>query len=105
MFVAFEAGRDSERPLTLVDFRKTGARVLRKPVEDYFLATTAIGSQFLNALEPFPGLLRVDLRTVPEVRAAMGQRTTAMMIEALVVKDIVAEQGAPRLTVGIQGMP
>jgi hypothetical protein len=50
-------------------------------------------------------ILRVDLRTVPEVRAAMGQRATAMMIEALVVKDIVAEQGALRLTVGIQGMP
>ncbi|MBN1654487.1 MAG: hypothetical protein JXA30_12015 [Deltaproteobacteria bacterium] len=50
-------------------------------------------------------LLRVDLRTVSEVRAAMAQRATAMMIDALVVTRITAEDGALCLVLGLQGMP
>jgi hypothetical protein len=50
-------------------------------------------------------LLRVDLRTVPDVRAAITQRATEMMIDTLVVKQMSAEDGALCLVLGIQGMP
>lgn len=50
-------------------------------------------------------LLRVDLRTVPDVRAAVAQRATELMIDTLVVKQITAEDGALCLLLGIQGIP
>lgn len=49
-------------------------------------------------------LLRVDLRTVPDVRVAMAQRATELMIDTLVVKQMTAEDGALCLVLGIQGM-
>jgi HEXXH motif-containing protein len=50
-------------------------------------------------------LLRVDLRTVPDVRIAIDQRTTGLMIDTLVIKQMTAEDGALCLVLGIQGMP
>ncbi len=50
-------------------------------------------------------LLRVDLRTVPDVRVAIAQRATELMIDTLVVKQISAEEGALCFLLGIQGMP
>lgn len=50
-------------------------------------------------------LLRVDLRTVPDVRVAIDQRATELMIDTLVVKQMTAEDGALCLVLGIQGIP
>jgi len=50
-------------------------------------------------------LLRVDLRTVPDVRVAIDQRATELMIDTLVVKQMTAEDGALCFVLGIQGIP
>lgn len=47
----------------------------------------------------------VDLRGVPLVRAAMGNRLTATAIELLHVVDIEAEQDHLKLTLALRGMP
>jgi hypothetical protein len=46
-------------------------------------------------------LLRVDLRTVPELRAALRQRGAAMVIDLLEAKALVAQPGALRISLAI----
>jgi hypothetical protein len=45
--------------------------------------------------------LHVDLRTVPEVRAAIGQRVPALMVEALRLIALHVDTGSLRLSVGL----
>lgn len=47
-------------------------------------------------------LLRVDLRTVPELRAALRQRSVAMVIDLLEAKALVAQPGALRIYLTLQ---
>lgn len=49
-------------------------------------------------------ILRVDLRTVPAVRAAMARAPVAMIMEALTVKEITAEPGRLRMTLALPEM-
>jgi hypothetical protein len=49
--------------------------------------------------------LIMDLRTLPEVRAALSQRLTATVIDALKLDAIQAEDGGLRLVPGLSGMP
>jgi hypothetical protein len=49
-------------------------------------------------------LLRIDLRTVPAVRRALGMRAAALAIDALTVKAIAVEEGALRVTLGLHGV-
>ena len=49
-------------------------------------------------------ILRVDLRTVPAVRAAMARAPMAMIMEALTVKEIAAEPGRLRMTLALPEM-
>ncbi len=49
-------------------------------------------------------ILRVDLRTVPAVRAAMARAPMAMIMEALTVNALVAEPGQLRMTLALPEM-
>jgi hypothetical protein len=48
--------------------------------------------------------VRVDLRTVPELRAALRQRGAAIAIDLLEARALVAQPGALRITLGIQNL-
>lgn len=50
-------------------------------------------------------LLSADLRTVPEVRAALSQRVTAAMLDILRLKGITLLPGRLELEAGLEGMP
>jgi hypothetical protein len=49
--------------------------------------------------------LIMDLRTLPEVRAALAQRMTATGIDALALQSIAAEEGGLRLLPAFTGLP
>jgi hypothetical protein len=50
-------------------------------------------------------LLVMDLRTLPEVRAALGQRVSATAMDAFSLQAVVAVDGGLRLAPGLPGMP
>lgn len=49
-------------------------------------------------------ILRVDLRTVPEVRAALRQTGTAIPVEMIEIREMTAEPGALNVALGIPGL-
>jgi hypothetical protein len=49
--------------------------------------------------------LVMDLRTLPEVRAALSRRLSATAIDALALQAIVAEDGGLRLVPALAGVP
>jgi hypothetical protein len=49
--------------------------------------------------------LVMDLRTLPEVRAALSQRLAALAMDALGLQAIHAEDGGLRLVPGLSGVP
>jgi len=46
-------------------------------------------------------ILRVDLRTIPEVRSALNQRFSALAIELFEIKQILLEEGALKLKMSL----